>query len=179
MASATPKPRKRLAEFLNEEQEPFPLEVYLSESEYSKRWSLDDGDSSNNTSEKSTKSGLNKRKKGQLPFCQVLKAIYNKLGFHNESKNSLTKFHDQRTKHEEGAPEPSQVNDIVQFSSDRFSTMFNSCQDIDEEVPSILSHKDQHLFYSHTLCNMGPQRYELKFLNILLPSIFFYVREKY
>lgn len=166
MASATPKPQKRLAEFLDEEQEPFLLGVYLSESEYSKGWSLD-GDSSN--TEKSTKSGLNKRKKGLLlPFCQVLKALYNKLGFNKESKNSLTKFHDQRNKNE-GVPEPT----IVQFSSDSSFTMFNSCQDIDEEVPSILSHKDQHLFYSHTLCNMGPQRYELKFLNILLPSIFF------
>ena len=41
MASATPKPQKRLAEFLDEEQEPFLLGVYLSESEYSKGWSLD------------------------------------------------------------------------------------------------------------------------------------------
>ncbi|KAK7383247.1 hypothetical protein VNO78_28921 [Psophocarpus tetragonolobus] len=152
MALATPRPRKRLADYLNEEQEPFILEVYLSESEYSKRWSWD-GDSSH-TSEKPTTSGLNKRKKGLLPFFQVLKGLYNKLVFHKESKNSVTKFHDQRNKHEDG-PEP------IQFSSDRISTMFNPCSDIDEEgpsCPSILSHRDQHLFYSHTLCNMEPQR---------------------
>lgn len=158
MASPTPKHQKRLGEFLNEQQEPFILEVYLSEREYSNRWSLDED--SSNTSEKPTTSSLNKNKKVLLPFFQVIRALYNKLACNKESKNITTKNHHQRNKHE-GFRKP-----IVQFSSDSSSTMFNSCLDIDEEGTSTLSHRDQHLFYSHTLCNMG--RYELKFIIIFL-----------
>ncbi|CAJ1972784.1 unnamed protein product [Sphenostylis stenocarpa] len=158
MASATLKPPKRLGEFLNEEQEPFILEVYLSEREYSNRWSFNDGDSSN-TSEIPTTSGLNKKKKALLPICQVLKALYKKLAFNKESKRVLTKVHeyDQRNKHE-GVLERTRFDHILKFSSDSRFTMFSSCQDIDEEGTSVLSHKQQHLFYSHTICNMGPQQ---------------------
>ncbi|TKY57918.1 hypothetical protein E2542_SST14972 [Spatholobus suberectus] len=157
MASATPKQKKRLGDFLSEQQEPFILEVHLSERVYSKRWSLN-GDSSI-TSEKPTTSGLNKKKNALLPFYQVLKSLYNKLAFHKESKSTLTKVHeyDQRNKHA-GVPQSTRVDHIVQFSSDRSSSMLNSRSDIDEEGNSILSHEDQHLFYSHTLSNMEPQR---------------------
>ncbi|XP_027368143.1 uncharacterized protein LOC113874120 [Abrus precatorius] len=156
MASSTPKTQKRLLDFLNENQEPFILEAYLSEREYySKRWILR-GDSSN-SSKKPPTSCLNKKKKAHFPFCKVLKALCNKLAFHRESKNVLTKVNDQRNKHA-CVPQPNWVNHILQFSSASNSTMFNSCSNIDEEGTSIVSHKDQHLVYSHTLCNMGLQR---------------------
>jgi len=159
MASPTLNPHKKLGEFLHEEQEPFILEVYLSEREYSNRWSSNDGDSTN-TSEKPTTSGLNKRKKGILPFFHMLKALYKKLSFPKESKSVLlTKVYeyDQRNKHE-AVLEHTQLDHILQFSSDSRFTMFSSCQDIDEEGTSMLSHKQQHLFYSHTLYNMVPQQ---------------------
>ncbi|ESW32931.1 hypothetical protein PHAVU_001G029700 [Phaseolus vulgaris] len=159
MASPTLKPHKKLGEFLHEEQEPFILEVYLSEREYSNRWSSNDGDSTN-TSEKPTTSGLSKRKKGLLPFFHMLKALYKKLSFPKESKSVLlTKVYeyDQRNKHE-AVLEHTQLDHILQFSSDSRFTMFSSCQDIDEEGTSMLSHKQQHLFYSHTLYNMVPQQ---------------------
>ncbi|KAL2317862.1 hypothetical protein Fmac_031738 [Flemingia macrophylla] len=156
MASATSKPQKTLADFLHEQQEPFILEVFLSEREYSKRWNL------NGDSETPTTSSLTKKKKALLSFYQVLKAVYNKLAIHKERNNNLTIVHDQRNKQHEGALEPTLVNHIVQLSSHRSSRMFNSCSDIDEEGTSILSHQDQPLFYSHTLCNMGPKRRQRK-----------------
>ncbi|XP_020236130.1 uncharacterized protein LOC109815744 isoform X1 [Cajanus cajan] len=134
MASATPKPQKRLTDFLKEQQEPFILELFLPERGYSKRWSLN-GDSET----------ASKKKRALLPFYQLLKALYNKLAIHKETKNILSKVHDQRNNHE------ALVDHIVQFSSHRSS-------DTDEEGTSILSREDQHLFYSHTLCNMGPHR---------------------
>jgi len=149
MASPTLKPPKRLGEFLNEEQEPFILELYLSERDYSNRWSSNDGDSSS-TSEKPTISGLNKKKKGLLPFFHLLKALYKKLSFPRESKR--VHEYDQRNKHE------GVLEHALQFSSDSRFTMFSSCQDIDEEGTSMWSHKQQDLFYSHTLYNMVPRQ---------------------
>ncbi|KAL1339129.1 hypothetical protein AAHE18_U011200 [Arachis hypogaea] len=71
MASA----EKRLAEFLNEKQEPFILELYLLERGYSKRL----------TSKSTSLSSLcGKRKKSVLSFSKVLTALPNKLAFHNK-----------------------------------------------------------------------------------------------
>ncbi|KAL1344939.1 hypothetical protein HN51_018735 [Arachis hypogaea] len=67
MASA----EKRLAEFLNEKQEPFILELYLLERGYSKR-----------LTSKST--SLSKRKKSVFPFSKLLTALHKKLAFHNQ-----------------------------------------------------------------------------------------------
>ncbi|XP_047168844.1 uncharacterized protein LOC124837511 isoform X1 [Vigna umbellata] len=148
MASPTLKPHKRLAEFLNDEQEPFILELYLSERDYSNRWSSNDGDSTN-TSDKPKKKG----------FFYVLKALYKKLSFPKETESFLTKVHeyDQRNKHE-GVLQHTRLDHILQFSSDTRFTMFSSCQDIGEEGTSLFSHKQQHLFYSRTLYNMVPQQ---------------------
>jgi len=146
MASPTLQPQKKLAEFLNDEQEPFILQLYLSERDYSNRWSSNGEDSTNTST-------LNRKKKGLLPFFYLLKALYKKLSFPKETKTVLTKVHecDQRNKHEG-------LDHILQFSSDTRFTMFSSCQDIDEEGTSVFSHKQQHLFYSHTLYNMAPQQ---------------------
>ncbi|XP_014504023.1 uncharacterized protein LOC106764272 isoform X2 [Vigna radiata var. radiata] len=149
MALPTLKPHKRLAEFLNDEQEPFILELYLSEREYSNRWSSIDGGDSTNTSEQPKKKG----------FFYVLKALYKKLSYPKETESFLSNVHeyDQRNKHE-GVLQHTRLDHILQFSSDTRFTMLSSCQDIGEDGTSLFSHKQQHLFYSRTLYNMVPQQ---------------------
>lgn len=146
MASATAKPQKRLRDFLNEQEEPFMLEVFLLEREYSKGWSLN-GDSGNN-SEKSASRGLIKKRKALLPFCKVLTTLVNKLAFHSQS-NILTKDYEQRKKHA-SAPQPKWVDNdhMVQFSSASSSTVLNSCSDVDHHSFS------SHISQTCNVCNM-------------------------
>ncbi|KAK2398699.1 hypothetical protein QL285_048617 [Trifolium repens] len=128
MASPIAKPQKRLGEFLNEQQEPFMLELYLVERGYSKKWCLNED-------------SLKKRKRNiLLPFSKVLISIVNKLAFHSQSITLQNTDNGQRKKH---------ANCNVQFSSASSSTMFNSCSNVDEERTSISSHKDHNSFSSH------------------------------
>lgn len=173
MASATTKPQKRLGDFLNEQQEPFILELYLVERDYSKGWSLNGG--SSKSLERSTNCGLNKKRKRkvQFPFCKALTTLLNKLACHSQG-NTLTREFDQRKKH-------ASINHIVQFSSAR-----NSCSDIvDEEDICISSNNDQHSFSSHInqTCNVWNMRYKYtsnpKFEVFYYPQIFnFYIDQK-
>ncbi|CAJ2675318.1 unnamed protein product [Trifolium pratense] len=133
MASPIAKPQKRLGEFLNEQQEPFMLELYLLERGYSNKWCLNED-------------SLKKRKRNVLlPFSKVLISIVNKLAFHSQSSTLQNRDNGQRKKH---------ANCNVQFSSASSFTMFNLCSNVDVERTSISSHKDQ----TFKECNMRWQK---------------------
>ncbi|KAL5071758.1 hypothetical protein RYX36_022645 [Vicia faba] len=131
--------QKRLGEFLNEQQEPFMLELYLLERGYLNEDSL-----------------KKRKKKVLIPFSNFLASIVNKLAFHSQGNSiSTSRDNGQRKKH---------ASCNVQISSASYnSTMFNSCSNVDEEGTSISSHKDHHLCSSHIHqtckeCNMRWER---------------------
>lgn len=89
-ASTTAKPEKKLREFLNEQQEPFILEVYLLERGHSKKWS--------SNGKRTISLDLKKKKNVDLPFSKVLTTQHKKLAFHNQS-SALIKDSNTRDEH--------------------------------------------------------------------------------
>ncbi|KAJ1430368.1 hypothetical protein SESBI_07865 [Sesbania bispinosa] len=161
MALTTPKPeKKRLGEFLKEQQEPFILEVYLLEKGCSKKWSSN-GDSAKNL-KRSASSGLNQKKRAHFPFSKVLTALHKKLAFHNQ-RSALIRDSNTRDEHvnvsvsvpHEAGSVDQTVVEPDRFSTASSSTVFNSCSDIDEDGISFSSHKDKQ---SQQATNNGKQR---------------------
>ncbi|CAK8568395.1 unnamed protein product [Lathyrus sativus] len=161
MASPSPKPEKKLSEFLNEQQEPFILELYLLErSNSSKTLSS----TSPKNFEKPTSSCFsNKKRKPLFPFCKILTCVHKKK-LEAAIKNSYTtnKHPNIGVTHEANNGDQTQTAmETDRFSTARSSTMFYSCSDIDdeEEDRTSFSSRKYHntLFSSDTVCNIGIQ----------------------
>ncbi|KAJ7966495.1 DUF4378 domain-containing protein [Quillaja saponaria] len=170
MASEPAKPLKKLGELLLEQQEPFILEVYLSERRHSKRSSTQhtgyeySSESSGNVLERSVGCDQKERKKG-LPKCpKIIKDVYSKLVFVNENKVS---------KNSENRNEDLSVLDtgrnyqigmeLDRFSSASSTTVYNSCSPSDVEEASTTSLQKYHASFSadtkqaSRVCNMRLQ----------------------
>lgn len=130
MASTTaPKTVKKLGQFLEEQQEPFILEIYLSERGCIKK------KKNLNSSKFSTRStGLNNSIKGVTICSKLLKAAYNKLVPIKDSP---------RVKNNNDGQEVAEAN---QFSSACSTTKeFNSCSESEVQLQ-----KDDISFHAHT-----------------------------
>lgn len=121
--TTTSRPVKKLGQLLEEQQEPFILEIYLSER----------GKNFN-----SIKPFKRSSKKGIHQFPKVFKVVYRKLASINK-KSKDGKF-------------TATEADVDQFSSASSTTVFNSCSESDAEeatttsktsVSSRVSHKEQ------------------------------------
>ncbi|XP_058781143.1 uncharacterized protein LOC131655266 isoform X2 [Vicia villosa] len=160
MASPSPKPQKKLSEFLNEQQEPFILELYLLErSNSSKKLT---STSPTNFQKPSSSCFLNKKRKPLFPFCKILTCVHKKK-LAAAIKNSCT-----TNKHTNASVTMSHKDnnvDRIQTASetDRFSTVssstvFHSCSDTeDEEDRTSFSSRKYHnpLFSPDSVCNTG------------------------
>ncbi|KAL5844659.1 hypothetical protein ACOSQ4_010617 [Xanthoceras sorbifolium] len=156
MATTTSKPVKKLGQFLEEQQEPFILEIYLLE-----RGRLRKNLNSDKSLKMSTSSRSNTSKK-VIPQCtKVLKVVYNKLVSINTKlkiKNNDKrdgKFNDT----EEVARNNQQVAEADRFSSASCTTVFNSCSESDAEEATISLQKDEISLVSETsqsfrVCNL-------------------------
>ncbi|XP_054794682.1 uncharacterized protein LOC129300167 isoform X2 [Prosopis cineraria] len=160
--ASTSRPQKKLSEFLNEEQQPFVLELYLLERGCSRKWNLtqdqggngfDIGDSGKSL-ERSASCVLNKKRKALLSFSEVLTSVYKKLAAHSETP--ITRDSDNRDEDAVSVPQTERaIQKVVEtdrFSSASSSTLFNSCSETGEieEQTWISSHKDQPSFISDT-----------------------------
>jgi hypothetical protein len=156
MASLTPKPEKKLVEFLKEQQEPFILDLYLLEK--SKSWSSSIKNSPSN-------SVINKKHKPLFPF---LKLLLTAIHHNKKKKKKLATIKDSNTTNNHA-----NVVDITQetnnngdhqtvVETDRFSTassstMFYSCSDIDDEEDRTSFSLDTTC-QACSFCNIGIQR---------------------
>ncbi|KAK8646707.1 hypothetical protein V6N13_120485 [Hibiscus sabdariffa] len=142
-ASRASKPGRQLGELLKEQQEPFVLEVYLSERGFVKK-NLIQGVNFNfgcchgNSAKFLNKSGSqNHSKKGSPQFPKVHQAI---------QRNNFFKIKGLRTKNSDGKLSVTEidVNNHETAEADRFSsassaTMYNSCSDSDIDEPSMFA----------------------------------------
>ncbi|KAL5074639.1 hypothetical protein RYX36_013623 [Vicia faba] len=161
MASPSPKPQKKLSEFLNEQQEPFILQLYLSERSNSSKTFT--SISPKNFENPSSSCFLNKKKKPLFPFCKILTCVHKKKLPAIKNSYTTNKHNNVNVTHHEA----NNVDDRTQIATetDRFSTassstVFHSCSDIDdeEERTSFSSHKYYNpLFSSNSVCNIGIQ----------------------
>ncbi|CAK9137672.1 unnamed protein product [Ilex paraguariensis] len=155
MASMTPK---LLGELLQEQQEPFTLEVYLLERGYQKNKSSSDHSlrccSSNSTKflKRPASCGLKKRKK-VVPNCSnIVKAVFNKL---LSIDRKWTKKHygsDQGVSATEMSMNNPEIAEDDKFSSASSTTVFNSCSGSDVEDEYDLS-KNQHRSSTPKTCH--------------------------
>ncbi|KAK4277385.1 hypothetical protein QN277_015392 [Acacia crassicarpa] len=168
--ASTSRPQKKLSEFLNEEQEPFVLELFLLERGCSRKWNLAHQDQGGNkvggsgtSLERSTSSVSNKKRKALLLFSKVLTSVCKKLATHRETPE--TRDSENGDEDIVSVPQTERVDHKVveteRFSSASRSTLFNSCSEIEEigEETWISSHKDQPSFISETcrasnVCNI-------------------------
>ncbi|XVE70223.1 hypothetical protein DITRI_Ditri10aG0055600 [Diplodiscus trichospermus] len=138
------QPARQLGELLQEQQEPFILEVHLSERGYAGK-NLTSGANficcHGNSGKFLKKSGrLNKNKKGTPHFPMLLKVVCNKLSTikglrtknsdDKDGKLSVTEMVD-RNNQETAEPD--------RFSSASSSTVYNSCSDSDIDGPSMFT----------------------------------------
>ncbi|KAL5074640.1 hypothetical protein RYX36_013624 [Vicia faba] len=167
MASPSPKPQKKLSEFLNEQQEPFILQLYLSERSNSSKTFT--STSPKNFEKPSSSCFLNKKKNPLFPFCKILTCVHKKKLPAIKNSYTRNKHNNVNVTHHEA----NNVDDQTQIATetDRLSTassstVFHSCSDIDDdeqERTSFSSHKYYNpLFSSNSVCNIGIQRYEMK-----------------
>ncbi|XP_050363072.1 uncharacterized protein LOC126781977 [Argentina anserina] len=151
MASTTTKP-VRLGELLQEQQEPFVLDVYLFERGYLGKSSSSSSSKSINSSKSLQRScswGQNKSKKGISSLSKILRSVYNKL----VSKNSG--FRAKSSKGEGGkldadtkiTPPRDCIEDSDGFSSSSSRTQYESCCDSDKDDEAVatvsLQNEDQ------------------------------------
>ncbi|KAI3465238.1 hypothetical protein Pfo_021901 [Paulownia fortunei] len=136
---------KLLAEFLQEQQEPFALEVYLLERGYSRGTSLDASSSFRNSAQFLTGSascGLRSRRHA-LPNCsEFVKAVFSRLllQYNQKIKNpenggrkcTLPDDRESRQEHADGD----------KFSSASGTTVFNSCSENDVEDAHCLEEEE-------------------------------------
>ncbi|KAL5558701.1 hypothetical protein UlMin_034912 [Ulmus minor] len=140
MASTKTKSGKQLGELLQEQQEPFVLDVYLIEKGYLNRsLSSKTGCCNGNPiklSSRSATSGLNKSRKG-FPSCsKALRAIYNKFARSNGSlstKSSDDKEEGQFSVDIDMGNNGQEVVEIDRFSSASSTTVYNSCPESDKD----------------------------------------------
>ncbi|KAK2445733.1 hypothetical protein QL285_016630 [Trifolium repens] len=162
MASLTPKPEKKLVEFLKEQQEPFILDLYLLEK--SKSWSS----SINNFETPPSNSIINKQHKPLFPFLKLLlTAIHHdkkkkkKLATIKDSNttnlNKHANFVDNITQESNNSSDHQTVMETDRFSTASSSTMFQSCSDIDDEEEDRTSFSLDTTCQACSLCNIGVQ----------------------
>ncbi|KAK2660096.1 hypothetical protein Ddye_006629 [Dipteronia dyeriana] len=134
MATTTSKPVKKLGQFLEEQQEPFVLEIYLLEKGCLKNKKMNSDKSLKRSESCSSKS--NTSKNGIIPQCpKLFKVVYNKLVSINGSSLKI-KNNDKRDgefKVTEEARNDQRVAESDQFSSASSTTVFNSCSESDAE----------------------------------------------
>ncbi|KAK9271158.1 hypothetical protein L1049_026747 [Liquidambar formosana] len=148
MASTMPKTVKQLGELLQEQQDPFILEIYLQERGYLKK-SLSSEDNSgschgnsNKFLKRSASCGPNKSRKG-MPHCsKILQAVFNKLVSINENLRVKHSHGDGKFSVTEKGRNNQEAAEPERFSSSSSTTVFNSCSETDIEETSTSSHKD-------------------------------------
>ncbi|XP_057469242.1 uncharacterized protein LOC130758375 [Actinidia eriantha] len=134
MASSKPAIAKQLGELLQEQQEPFILEIYLLERGYLKNVNPNTGSRccssiSSSFLKSSAGLGLSRRRK-VIPNCsKIVKAVFNKL---------VSVSSNQKLKNSASGKGNFSVWDQEKAESDRFSsasstTVFNSCSESDAE----------------------------------------------
>ncbi|XP_058781144.1 uncharacterized protein LOC131655267 [Vicia villosa] len=160
MASPSPKPQKKLSEFLNEQQEPFILELYLLERSNSSKTLT--STSPNNFQKPSSSCFLNKKRKPLFPFCKILTCVHKKKLPAAIKKSYTTNKHPNVgiTREANNADQTQTASETDRFSTASSSTVFHSCSDIDDEEDrtSFSSHKYHNpLFSSDSVCNTGIQ----------------------
>ncbi|OVA09422.1 protein of unknown function DUF4378 [Macleaya cordata] len=154
MASSSSLPKttqvKRLSELLQEQQEPFHLDVYLLERGYSKKKLNFDGTvgccpPENPPSGKDLKrlaSYSSKRRKGNQNYPNILRSVLNKLTSVYDNRKSSRNFNSRTNDH--GKYHVSkmssstngrnyQVAELDRFSSASSMTLFDSCSESDGE----------------------------------------------
>nr|KYP39473.1 hypothetical protein KK1_039206 [Cajanus cajan] len=139
MASAKPKPTKRLAEFLKEQQDPFILDLYLLERGYS------------------TKTNGDKKRDPLFPISKLLTTLHKKLLFHNRSCILIRDSQIINQHVNVSVPHETESTDHTIHDTDRFSfstatnsTVYLSCSDIDEDGTSLSPQKDKPSFSPNT-----------------------------
>ncbi|KAK1554140.1 hypothetical protein Q3G72_008318 [Acer saccharum] len=137
MATTTSKPVKKLGQFLEEQQEPFVLEIYLSEKGCPKKKNKKLNSDKSMKKRSGSCSKPNTSKKGCIipQFPKLFKVIYNKLVSINGSSLKI-KNNDKRDGEfnvTEVAKNDQQVAESDQFSSASSTTVFNSCSESDAE----------------------------------------------
>ncbi|KAL3505040.1 hypothetical protein ACH5RR_034881 [Cinchona calisaya] len=142
---------KNLGDFLQEQQEPFILEVYL----------LERGYSSSNVGtclKRSVSSGL-KRNKKFIPNCsKIVRALFTRHLSATDSQkiNNNSGIRDKNVSVSE--KESSRQADDDKFSSASSATVFNSCSESDGEEAHYSSRKDDRLatahYYKHILAEI-------------------------
>ncbi|XP_059461205.1 uncharacterized protein LOC132190282 isoform X2 [Corylus avellana] len=143
MASTPPKPSKQLGELLQDQQDPFILEAFLSERGCPKKGSSSKGNSKRFL-KKSVSCCLNNSRKGFPARCtKILRAVYKKF--------VSIKDQDQREKISENRNEEEEESD--RFSSASSTTVFVSCSESDKEEISTSLCKD-HPFDALNLCDI-------------------------
>ncbi|XP_059279463.1 uncharacterized protein LOC132033496 isoform X2 [Lycium ferocissimum] len=125
---------KVLGEFLQEQQEPFTLELYLLErGQFRSKHLVSDGDfrccsinSSTKFLKRSASCGGEKRRKVILKCSKIIKSVFNNLVAisHNQKKNLASEQHNNAT------TKNTNIADDDKFSSASSTTVFNSCSDI-------------------------------------------------
>ncbi|XP_031281418.1 uncharacterized protein LOC116139923 [Pistacia vera] len=157
MANTKPKVVKQLGQFLQEQQEPFILEIYLSERGYQKK-NLNSESSTRFSQGNSSKSlkgsgntSPNKSKKVTPQFSKVLRAAYKKF---TSIKDSLRiKNNDNRNGQfsvTEMARNSQEVAEPDGFSTASSTTVFNSCSDSEVEETSTSVQKNDVSFIENT-----------------------------
>ncbi|CAI8599370.1 unnamed protein product [Vicia faba] len=161
MASPSPKPQKKLSEFLNEQQEPFILQLYLSERSNSSKTFT--STSPKNFENPSSSCFLNKKRKPLFPFCKILTRVHKKTLPVIKNSYTTNKHPNFGITHEaNNVDDQTQIaTETDRFSTASSSTVFHSCSDIDDdeqERTSFSSHKYYNpLFSSNSVCNIGIQ----------------------
>lgn len=147
MASIIQKPVKQLAELLQEQQEPFVLEVYLFERGYLRKSlssNREGGSSFCKTFNRSSSWGLSKSKKGALSCSRVLRSVYNKLVSRNSGPSNKSSENKEaelnadtkmRRKNQE-------IVDSDRFSSASSRTQYDSCSEDEKDEASVSLQND-------------------------------------
>lgn len=172
MASTPTKPAKQLRELLQEQQQPFVLEVYLFERGHLRKSLSSSNSNSSKIFERSSSWGPNKSKKGTLSFSKILRSVYNKLvskngGSRKESSEKEEGKFDADT--ETSLPRDCQeIGEISNgFSSASSRTQYESCCDSDKDEavePVSLGNGDHASLAAEDtcqvskLCNMKEER---------------------
>ncbi|OMO70845.1 hypothetical protein COLO4_28465 [Corchorus olitorius] len=160
ISSSKPNPARQLGELLQEQQDPFILEVYLSERGCTLRKNFNLG--AHNSGKFLKKSGNGsqnyKSKKGTVHnFPKVLKVVCNKLftiklgsrnykssdgNYEDRKLGNVCEMDEDRNKQESAEPDV--------FSSASITTVYNSCSDSDIDESSTFSDNPNSVqIYNH------------------------------
>lgn len=146
MASTIQKPVKQLAELLQEQQEPFVLEVYLFERGYLRKSlssNREGGSSFCKTFNRSCSWGLRKSK-GALSCSKVLRSVYNKLVSRNSgpSNKSSENKEAELNADTEMRRKNQEIVDSGRFSSASSRTQYDSCSEGEKDEASVSLQND-------------------------------------